>query len=491
MCLQEVVLASTFIDFHPRGWRDPVAIYHYSVQVFSRSHGHSAVAAAAYRAGANLHDERTGEDHRYGNRTGVIESLILAPDGSSDWTQDRSRLWNTTEQSESRKDAQLAREVVLALPCDLPHAQRRDLLEGFAQEQYVKNGMVADISYHAPDANGDHRNYHAHVMLTLRPLNEQGDGFAAKKNRDWNTKAVLLEQRQAWADHMNRALERAGIDERVDERSFVDRDINRVPSVHMGKAATEMQRRDEPSRIGDENAAAQLENWNRELAELEQDEKIINLAIEREKRRMAAARQQQPASAHQPTPPPSRPQAQGFQSDHAIPTLQAERLNALHLRQLDERRALEATIARRRLDMEATGQRFYQKEATQEALAKAQDDLRSAQTFMGRLTGRDQAAQARVDALRLNLEDIDRRQGERAGFFERQAAGELHALEQRHKQEAARYVTTPEQDHGTESEDMRDYGPDQTAPPSSRAANDNDRSSDVGPSPDHGPSMDR
>lgn len=447
------------------------------------------MAAAAYRSRSTLYDERTGETHNYSNLAGLIESAILAPEGTPERLRDRATLYNTIEHGETRKDAQLVRETVLALPCELSQELRHELFTGYAQEQYVAKGMIVDVSYHEPDAKGDHRNYHAHVMLTLRPLNDTMDDFADKKERDWNKKEVLLEQRQAWANHMNRMFEREGIAERVDERSFADRDINRVPTSHMGKAATEKERRGEDTRIGSENEQVQLENWNRELAELEQDEKIINLAIEREKRRIAKEHEQKQktALAQQTKEEPSRKKAQGFQSDHAIPTVQAERQNALHLKQLDERRALEAQIDRRRQDMEATTRRFYNKDAAQEALSKAQDDLRSAQTFMGRLSGREQAAQARVDALGLNLEDIDRRQGERSGFFDRQTAGELQALEQRHEQEAERYRSPTEPEYSSETEDMREYGPDSPTP---RAVNDNvDRSQDHGPEADHGPSM--
>ena len=456
-----------------------MAIYHYSAKVIGRSTGRSVTACAAYRAAQDIHDSTTGLDHKYSRRGGVIESEILTPDDAPDWATDRAILWNTVEAKETRKDAQLAREVEVSLPHELSHEQRRALLGSFAQDRYVSKGMIADISYHAPGKGGDDRNYHAHILLTLRPLNDHGE--FANKNRDWNHKQNLVQDREAWAEALNLALERVGSQDRVDSRSFEERGKLEKPTKHLGPDATEMERRGEETRIGDENREA--EYWNRELAELEQQEKIIDLAIEREKRLIAAEQKRKAALALSRHKEPPREKGAAAEDRTA---LLAQRHNALHLKHLDERRALEAQIDQRRAEMEATGAAFYDKAGTQHALTQAQDDLRKAQTLMGRLSGREQDAKARVEALRLNLEDIERRQGERTGFFDRNAQEQLTALDQRQQNERQRPPSPPS--HDQETEDFRPYTPDAPAP---RAGNDNDRSQGHGPEPDSGPSFDR
>lgn len=229
----------------------PVAIYHLSAQALSRSSGSSAVAAASYRAGANLLDERTGERHDYSRRSGVDGSEIVAPEGAPGWALDRSRLWNEAERSERRKDSQVAREVRVAIPVELDDRARRELVREFAREQFAGRGMVADVAYH--DFAGE--NPHAHILLTMRRLDE--GGFSKRKERSWNAKEALRGWRQAWAQDANRALGRAGIAERIDHRTLaaqreeaLDRgdveraaELDREPQIHLGKAATHMEAR--------------------------------------------------------------------------------------------------------------------------------------------------------------------------------------------------------------------------------------------------------
>ncbi|MCB0104501.1 MAG: MobA/MobL family protein, partial [Caldilineaceae bacterium] len=343
-----------------------VAIYHYSAKVIGRSAGRSVTAAAAYRAGVDIHDATTGLDHNYSRRTGIIESAILTPEQVPDWATDRAKLWNAVEQAEKRKDAQLAREVEVSLPHELSHEQRRDLLANFAKDRFVAKGMIADISYHAPGKGGDDRNYHAHILLTLRPLNDHGK--FGNKNRDWNHKQSLVQDREAWANYLNQALERVGSQAHVDSRSFQERGLAQKPTKHLGPDATEMERRGEATRIGDENRAA--EYWNRELAEMEQQEKVIDRAIEREKRRLVTEQTRKAAIALSRHKEPPREKGAAAEDRTA---LLAQRHNALHLKHLDERRALEAQIDQRRAEMEATGAAFYDKAGTQHALTQAQD----------------------------------------------------------------------------------------------------------------------
>jgi ATP-dependent exoDNAse (exonuclease V) alpha subunit len=211
-----------------------VAIYRFSAQVIGRSSGRSATAAAAYRAGVEIVDVRTGELHDYTRRSGVDAAFIVAPESAPPWALDRASLWNAVEQAEKRKDAQLAREVQLALPHELTPAQREALVREFVQAQFVDRGMVADVALHAP-GKGDDRNHHAHVMLTMRTLGPDGFG---QKARDWNDKALLEGWRVQWEQAANRALERAGVEARIDHRSLVDQGItDRLPVPELSREA--------------------------------------------------------------------------------------------------------------------------------------------------------------------------------------------------------------------------------------------------------------
>lgn len=194
-----------------------MAIYHFDASVISRSKGRSSTAASAYRAAERVVDRRTGEMHDYTRKHGVEHTEILAPAHAPDWARDRSALWNAVEQIERRKDAQVSREVRVALPSELSVEQNRDLVRGFVQEQFVARGMVADIALHAPGREGDQRNHHAHIMLTTREIGPEGFGA---KNRDWNAKELLVDWRSSWAEHVNRTLERCSVYERVDHRTL-------------------------------------------------------------------------------------------------------------------------------------------------------------------------------------------------------------------------------------------------------------------------------
>ncbi len=239
-----------------------MASYHFAVQVLGRSKGHSAVAAAAYRARGELRDERSGRTENYSRKDGHQRSEILLPDGAAPWLADRERLWNHVEAMEKRADAQLAREINMALPHEMTDAQRYELVRNFVREQFVSRGMVADIAWHrpVPDNGDDPRNYHAHVMLTLRQATPQG--LRRVKTREWNSDGLLDEWRKEWERHQNRALERAGSRSRVDSRTLAaQRDdahrrgdlaqaavLDREPEIHIGPRAANAARRGyEPS----------------------------------------------------------------------------------------------------------------------------------------------------------------------------------------------------------------------------------------------------
>ena len=201
--------------------------------MISRSQGRSATAASAYRVAERIEDRRTGLIFDYAARGGVDHTEILAPDHAPDWVSDRSELWNRVEESETRKNSQVAREVRVALPDELTHAERVDLVREFARTQFVDRGMVADIALHAPGRAGDERNHHAHILLTTREVD--AEGFTTK-NREWNAVEVLEGWREAWARDSNAALERAGIEDRVDHRTLV---AQRDEALELATAARE------------------------------------------------------------------------------------------------------------------------------------------------------------------------------------------------------------------------------------------------------------
>jgi len=201
--------------------------------MISRSQGRSVTAASAYRVAERIEDRRTGLTFDYAAKGGVDHTEILAPDHAPDWVHDRSELWNRVEESETLKNSQVAREVRVALPDELTHAQRVALVRDYAQTQFVDRGMVADIALHAPGRAGDERNHHAHILLTTREVD--ADGFTTK-NRDWNKVEVLEGWREAWARDSNAALERAGVEDRVDHRTLV---AQRDEALELASAARE------------------------------------------------------------------------------------------------------------------------------------------------------------------------------------------------------------------------------------------------------------
>ncbi|WP_425998229.1 Ti-type conjugative transfer relaxase TraA [Caulobacter sp. DWR1-3-2b1] len=211
-----------------------MAIYHFSVKVISRATGASAVASAAYRSASRLHDERLDRDHDFTNKSGVVHSEVLLPDGAPEHLADRAALWNTVEAGEKRKDAQLSREVEFAIPREMDQAQGIELARDFVQREMVDRGMVADLNVHWDIGPDGLAKPHAHVMLSMREVGE--DGFGAKV-RDWNRTELVEHWREAWADHVNERLAQLDIDARIDHRSLEDQGIDLEPQNKIGPAA--------------------------------------------------------------------------------------------------------------------------------------------------------------------------------------------------------------------------------------------------------------
>ena len=228
-----------------------MAIYHLSVKPISRSAGRSATAAAAYRSGERIVDERTGDVHDYTRKGGVESTDLVLPKGAPEWAGDRSKLWNAAEAAEKRKDACVAREYEVALPAELSPAERRILTLEFAQEMATREGCAVDVAIHAPGKDGDQQNHHAHILRTTRKV--EADGLGAKLDTEKagrHRKDDLEAVRERWAVLSNAALERAGHGQRIDHRTLEAQGIDREPTQHLGPMATGYERRTgEPSAV--------------------------------------------------------------------------------------------------------------------------------------------------------------------------------------------------------------------------------------------------
>ncbi|MBB4099480.1 Ti-type conjugative transfer relaxase TraA [Sphingomonas kyeonggiensis] len=214
-----------------------MAIYHFSAKIISRANGSSALAAAAYRSASRLHGQRLDRHHDFSNKAGVVHSEVLLPDGAPEYLTDREKLWNTVEAAELRKDAQLAREVEFAIPRELDQEEGIRLAREFVEREFVANGMIADLNVHWDTGADGEAKPHAHVMLTLRDVGEDGFG---KKNRDWNRTDLLEKWRERWAEHANQRLAELDIDARIDHRSLEAQGIDLEPQHKIGPAAARM-----------------------------------------------------------------------------------------------------------------------------------------------------------------------------------------------------------------------------------------------------------
>ena len=259
----------------------PIAIYHCNISIVSRGKGKSAVAAAAYRSGEKLTNEWDGMTHDYTRKGGVVHTEILLPPNAPPSFSDRSTLWNSVELYEKAGNAQLAREIDAALPIELSREEQIRLVREYCSSQFVSRGMCVDFAIHDTDSG----NPHCHIMLTMRPLDERG-AWAAKSKKEydldengerirlpsgkykarkvdltgWNDKGNALLWRKAWADISNAYLERAGHPERIDYRSNAERGIDELPTVHMGVAACQMEKKGVATEKGELNRNIQKAN---------------------------------------------------------------------------------------------------------------------------------------------------------------------------------------------------------------------------------------
>jgi hypothetical protein len=181
----------------------------------------------------------------------------MLPKGAPVEFKDRETLWNAVEKAEKRQDAQLAREINVALPIELSLGEQIELLHEFVKINFVDKGMIADFAIH----HTNRENPHGHIMPTTRSVTPKGFG---NKNRVWNDRRKLAEWRKSWADVNNRAFERKGLDVRIDHRSYKDQGIDKEPQIHMGHKAWALEKKGVRTEKGDYNREIQRRNKERE-----------------------------------------------------------------------------------------------------------------------------------------------------------------------------------------------------------------------------------
>jgi ATP-dependent exoDNAse (exonuclease V) alpha subunit len=212
-----------------------LTIYFFDAKIIGRGSERSAVGAAAYNSGEGLRDEAIEIVHDYSNKGGVWYKEIILPDNAPPAFNDRETLWNMAERAEIRRDAQLAREIIVALQKEFELQEQIALLREYIKENFVDKGMCADFSIH----NKEDGNPHAHIMLTPRSVTPDGFG---KKNTEWNSKNELLKWRKDWADITNRMFEEKGLNERIDHHSYKEQGIDKEPTSHLGHEAAALER---------------------------------------------------------------------------------------------------------------------------------------------------------------------------------------------------------------------------------------------------------
>ncbi len=243
-----------------------MAIAFARARYISRSDGGSAVRSAAYNGREAIKAQRTGEVFYFKHREAPEHHEVLLPEGAPAELASSDALWNAAEAMEKRKDAQLARELVLALPAnqELDHDDRVELARSFALEHFVSKGLAVQLDVHTPhgaESEGERANYHAHLLITTRRLDE--NGFAAKKARDLDPvikrgggRAIVAEGEawgQLWRDHQNRYFAEQGLSIRVDATSAVRQE--HIGPIRMRTPGAEANVRAEHIRRANEEAA--------------------------------------------------------------------------------------------------------------------------------------------------------------------------------------------------------------------------------------------
>ncbi|QHM61099.1 Mobilization protein A (plasmid) [Pediococcus pentosaceus] len=266
-----------------------MAIFHISFQNISAGKGRSAIAGASYRSGEKLFDQKEGRSYFYA-RSVVPESFILTPKNAPEWASDREKLWNEVERKDRRSNSRYAKEFNVALPVELSEDEQKELLTKYVQENFVDEGMVADVAIHRDHPD----NPHAHVMLTNRPFNPDGTwGLKSKRENildengnktytgnsrfprsrkvwlvDWDKKEKINKWRHNWAVSVNQVLEQKNIPDRISEKSFTEQGIDDTPTQHEGINSKRYERKE---------FNQQVKNYRKAKASYKNNqEKVIN-----------------------------------------------------------------------------------------------------------------------------------------------------------------------------------------------------------------------
>ncbi|HEQ9435635.1 TPA: MobA/MobL family protein, partial [Streptococcus pyogenes] len=268
--------------------------FHFSVNIISRGKGKSAVASAAYISGEKIKNEWDGVTYDYTKKQGVISKEIYLPDHAPEEYKDRKTLWNSVELFEKNSNAQLARNFIISLPKELSIEENKKMIEEYVQNNFVKEGMIVDLAIHDESREGN-QNIHAHIMTIVRPINEDGTwGQKSKKeyildekgekilNKNgkpktrkvelttWNDKGNVEKWRENFSDLCNGYLAKNKIEKRVDHRSFKRQNSDYLPTIHLGSAASAMERKGIETDKG---------NYNREIRKYNELVKTIKEEI--------------------------------------------------------------------------------------------------------------------------------------------------------------------------------------------------------------------
>lgn len=258
--------------------------FHFNISIISRGKGKSAVASAAYISCEKLTNEWDGVTHDYHNKKGLEDKEIFLPENAPKEFLDRSTLWNSVELNEKAINSQLARNFIIALPKELSLEENKELIREFIQENFVSKGMIADLAIHQGNDEGN-GNIHAHIMTTVRPLNQDGTWGAKSKKEylldkqgnkilgkngkpktrkidltDWNNKENAEKWREHFATFCNQYLEKAGEQKRVDHRSYQRQGKEEIPTIHLGASAGALERKGVETEKGNINREIKKHN---------------------------------------------------------------------------------------------------------------------------------------------------------------------------------------------------------------------------------------
>ncbi len=240
-------------------------MYHATTSAISRGTGGSACAKGAYIGGEEITNEITGEIHNYTKKQGVEHSEIILPN-CIEKTISSSELWNKAELAENRKDARVGREWVIGLPSELDKDQRKELAQNLAKDLAERYQVATQIAIHEPNKQGDQRNYHVHIMSTTRKI-DQDLNLTGKSDIELDRKQCaklgistsqeqIIECRERIANRINQSLELANIQKQVSHLSYKDQGIDKIPTKHLGKSATQLERKGIKTEIGEYNRSA-------------------------------------------------------------------------------------------------------------------------------------------------------------------------------------------------------------------------------------------